>query len=66
MYGENIKSTLIALVVLDEEYLSENPLPQEFADIPISKLPGSKEFTATVLDSMHQLGSTELNSLEQV
>ncbi|XP_063688228.1 long-chain-fatty-acid--CoA ligase 1-like [Bolinopsis microptera] len=65
VYGESIKSSLIAVVVLDEEYLSASH-PQEFANIPISELPDSKEFTDFVLDSMLKLGSEELNSLEQV
>jgi len=65
VYGESIKSSLIAVVVLDEEYLALSH-PQEFANIPISKLPDSKEFSDFVLDSMLKLGSEELNSLEQV
>ena len=65
VYGENIKSTLIALVVLDEEYLSTS-LPSEFSNTPLSKLPESKEFTALVLNSMLSLGNEELNHLEQV
>ena len=65
VYGESIKSTLIALVVLDEEYLSTS-LPSEFAKTPLSKLPESKEFTAHVLASMLSLGNEELNQLEQV
>ena len=65
VYGESIKSTLIALVVLDEEYLAASP-PPSFATIPLSQLPASSEFTEFVREAMLRLGQEELNSLEQV
>lgn len=63
VYGESIKSSLIALVVLDGEYLSKTcPDPFSYSD----ELHKSADFNDFVLDSMLKLGKDELNSLEQV
>ena len=63
VYGESIKSTLVAIVILDEESLRVD-CPPQFSHL--LHLHTSEEFNNFVLSAMRKLGSTELNSIEQV
>lgn len=65
VYGESIKSTLIAIVILENQYVTENK-PAQFKDKSVEDLSRDSEFNAFLLEQLGKTVAGDLFGFEQV